>query len=328
MHMYGYESRTLGAATLELFSPLKSQISFSDFCPPAATIEFAAHDEFLSNSLRLFRLSFPGHELEATVHEGRVFIKRNGLCQHSEQYVGKERCEVAIQWDTDSIACGVKPASSAAPMDQHMRAVHTPVTVPPLELVRLLRTENLLFNSAYRTIDDLFGTVVDCLYLSNADIRRHGGEKFVWRKNGDATTPLDEPDISRYIASFLSAHGAAKNFDVTCESIAGTGNIDFYIVGPILDSGLGKIAIEAKKADSAKLVQGFQIQLPEYMARIGTNHGIYLVYWLQSALYPHPSQSNYAKLEIEKLRPIPRLPGVRTVGMNLSLGPTPSKQNA
>ena len=323
-----YESRTLGAAQLELFSPLKSQISFSDFCAPAATLEFSAHEGFLTNSLRLFRLVYPGYQLEAVVRDGRVFFTRNGLYQHSEQYLGTECCAVAIQWDTDSIACGVKPLSTAESMDQHMRAVHTPVTVPPFDLIRVLRTENLLFNSAYRSIDDLFVTVLDCLHLCEADIRRHGGEKFIWGKNGDATAPLDEPDISRYVALFLSSHGAARNFDVTCEPIAGTGNIDFQIVGPLLNAGLGKVAIEAKKADSARLTHGLRVQLPEYMARIGTNHGIYLIYWLKSPSYQYPTQPSYTQLEIEKLHPIPRLPSVRTVGINLSLGLTPSRQSA
>ena len=321
------ETRTLGPVQLELLAPLKSQISFSDFCAPAATIEFSAYDGFLTNSLRLFRLSCPSYEIEAKIHDGRVYIKRNSLYQHSEQQLGVGSYDVAIQWDIESIACGVRPKLSTAPMDCFMRAVHTPITVPPTELVRVLRTENLLNNSAYLNIDDLFVTVLDCLHLSELDIRRHGGEKFVWRKHGNDMIPLDEPDISRYIALFLSSHGAAKNFDVTCEPIAGTGNIDFHIVAPILNSGLGKIAIEAKKANSQRLVQGFQVQLPEYMSRIGTNHGIYLVYWLKSPCYPYPNQVNYAELEIEKLHPISRLSTVRTVGLDLSLGPTPSKQN-
>lgn len=327
MHMH--ESRTLGAARLELFTQMKSQISFSDFCVPAGTIEFAAHDGFLTNSVNLFKLSYPDYELEASVHNGMAFVRRNGLYQHSERYIGKERCRVAIQWDTDSIACGVMPTSSTAvSMDQHMRAVHTPITLPPAELVRLLRTENLLVNSAYRNTDDLFSCVLDCLHLCEVDIRRHGGERFVWGKGGDPSKPIDEPEISRYVASFLTSHGAARNFDVTCEPIAGGGNVDFYVVAPILGAGLAKIAIEAKKAENVKLTHGLQVQLPEYMARIGTTHGVYLTYWLKSPKYPYPSQQEYTQLEIEVLHPIPRLPSVRTVGLNLSFGPTPSKQNA
>jgi hypothetical protein len=329
MMMPMHETRILGAARLELFQPIKSQISFSDFCVPAGTIEFNAYNGFLTNSFRLFNLSYPQYELGAKVHDGMVFIHRNGFYQHSEQYMGMDRCHVVIQWDADSIACGVMPPSGTADsMDKHMRATETPITIPPAELVRLLRTENLLVNSAYRNADDLFVTVLDCLHLCEVDIRRHGAEKLAWGKGGNPDKPRDEPDISIYVASFLTAHGAIRNFDVTCEPIAGGGNVDFYVVAPTLGAGLAKVAIEAKKAESARLAHGLQVQLPEYMARVATTHGIYVTYWLKSPNYPYPPQASYAQLEIEVLHPIRRGPSVRTIGLNLSLGPTPSRQSA
>ena len=324
-----YETRLLGQARLELFSQMKSQISFSDFCPPAGTIEFNAHDGFLNNSLRLFQITYPGYELEVKISNGMVFIRRNQHYQHSEQYKGNDRCHVAVQWDSDSIACGVMPSSSnAGSMNPHMRAVRTPFTVPPLEFVRTLRTDNLLSNAAYRNIDDLFVTVLDCLHLCEQDIRRHGCERFVWGKHGDSSRPLNEPEISRFVAGYLSIHGAARNFEVICEPIAGSGNIDFYVVAPIQNAGLGKVAIEAKKAENTQLVHGFEVQLPQYMLRVGTTYGVYLTYWLRSNVYLYPAQQSYAQLEIEKLHPVSRPPTVRTIGLDLSCGATPSRHTA
>lgn len=321
-----YETRLLGSAKLELFTQVKNQISFSDFCLPAGTIEFNAYDGFLENSLQLFQISFPGYELEVKIRDGMVFIRRNDHYQHSEQYKGHERCHVAVQWSTDSIACGVMPESSAVSMDAHMRAVRTPFTVPPSELIRTLRTHNLLSNSSYRSTDDLFATILDCFHLCEQDIRRHGCERFAWGKSGNQSRPFNEPDISRFVAGYLSSHGAARNFEVTCEPIAGSGNVDFYVVAPVEKVGLGKVAIEAKKADSQQLTHGFKVQLPEYMTRIGTTYGVYLTYWLKSKAYPYPEQPTYAQLEIEKLHPLCRSPTVRTVGLDLSYGPTPSRK--
>lgn len=171
-----YETRVLGDARLELFDQLKSQVTFSDFCLPAGTIEFTAHQGLLSNSFCLFKLTYPSYEMEVTVNGGMVFIRRNGHYQHSEVYSGNEACRVAVQWDSTSVACGIVPPSLASDsMDRHMRAVRTPFTNPPIELVRTLRTNNLLTNAAYRNVDDLFVTVVDAIHLSEADIRRHGG---------------------------------------------------------------------------------------------------------------------------------------------------------
>ena len=144
----------------------------------------------------------------------------------------------------------------------------------------------------------------------------------------DLSKPIDEPVISRLVASFLTSHGAARNFDVTCESVAGGGNIDLHVIAAVTNQGFVKVAIEAKKADSANLLQGLQVQLPEYMARIGTNYGIYLIYWLKSPQYPFPSQDDHVALELEVFRSIQRPPGIRTIAMNLSYGSSPSKRKA
>lgn len=321
-----YTVHSLGSLTLQLFDQIKSHVSVADFCATTATVEFAANDGLLEEDLTLFRLTFPGFELEARCREGMVFIRRNGLYQHSEQIRGRNRLHVAIQWTVDSIGCGVAPwTGDWSAINQHMRAVRTPYTVPPLELHRMFRAHNLLAGTAYDSADDLFATVLDCLHLSEEDIRRFGGERFAWGKKGDPSRPLDEPEISRYVASFLASHGAARNFDVSCEPAAGDGNVDFWIVAPVANSGLAKVAIEAKKADHANLVQGFSVQLPAYMKRLKASHGIFLIYWLKSPDYLYPSQGSYPELEIEVLHPLPRARGIRSASIDLSRAPSPSR---
>ena len=89
------------------------------------------------------------------------------------------------------------------------------------------------------------------------------------------------------------------------------------------DAGLAKVAIEAKQADHVNLAQGFSVQLPAYMSRLKANHGIFLVYWLNSPDYPYPSQGSYSELEIELLYKIPRGSGVHSVVVDLSRAPSP-----
>ncbi len=322
-----YEIRELGPVRLELFPQMKSQIAFSDFCEPAGTINFKAHEGFLRNSLKLFSFTYGEFILEAKIHNGMILIKRNEHYQHSEQYLGDGSCRVALQWDIDTIGCGIVPPDSPTDMNSHLRAVRTPITIPPAEIVNILRKENLLNNAKYENMDVFFTTLIDSLHCCQKDIRRHGAERLLWKKtNKNVWKPVDEPDISRYVASFLSAYGASKNFDVTCESVAGVGSMDFYVVAPVGDV-LRKIAIEAKKAESADLVKGITTQLPIYMERICTDYGIYLVYWLKSPDYPYPNKYNeYGELEIEVLHPIARTGTIRTIGMNFSKEANPSMQ--
>ena len=320
------QTLSLGQLRMEICAHLKGQIAFSDLCAPAATLEFSASDGLLNSNQLLFRLTFPGYILEALIHEGMVFIRRNGIHQHSEQYQTSGKYHIAVQWTVDSLSVGVIPWSGIPDaINGHIRGVQTPPTVPPPELIRQLRTQNLLVNSAYNSADDLFLSVLDCLYLCEADIRRMGSERFIWGKGGDPNRPLDEPEITRYVATFLASKGADRNFDVTCDPLAASGNVDFWIVGPVVSAGLAKIAIEAKKADHKDLAHGFTKQLPQYMARLGATHGIFLTYWLKSPNYPHPKFTSYPELEVSVLHPLPRGPGVRTIGMDLSNGPSPSR---
>lgn len=321
------EIRKLGPITLELFPMIKSQIAFSDFCSPVSTVDFKLGGGFLRNSLKLFSFAYKDFIFEAKVQDGMVFIMRNGHYQHSEQYLGNDTCQIALQWTVDSIGSGIVPPDSSNDMNHHLRAVHTPITIPPIEMVNILRKESLLNNAKYENMDAFFSTVIDSLHCCEEDIRRHGAEKLYWKMSSkNVWNPINEPDISRSVASFLSIYGALKNFDVTCESIAGTGNLDFHVVAPVSD-GIGKIAIEAKKAESNDLVKGLDTQLTTYMQRIGTNYGVYLIYWLKSPDYAFPDKyDSYAKLEIDKLRPIARSATIRTIGINLAKEKSPSTQ--
>lgn len=321
-----YSTHSFGPLTLQLFTPMKSAISITDLCCTAGTLEFHSFAGRLDESIIFFKLSYPGFELEAGCGGGGVYIRRNEYIQHSEKKPGAGRMHVSVQWDVDSIACGISPFfDQPENMDHHTYGLRTPYTAPPIEIHRILRTNSLLVGTAYKTTEDFFATVIDCLDFVERDIRKYGAERYVWGKNGESNRPLDEPDISRFIASYLAPYGAARNFDVSCESIAGNGNVDFWVVAPVVDAGMAKIAIEAKKANHANLSQGLSHQLPAYMNRLQAHHGIFLIYWLKSQYYPHPGQSSYPYLEFEVLRPIKRPPNIRTLCIDLSITPIPSR---
>lgn len=311
--------KQIGSISLEVCEELEPGISFTDFCCPSGTIEFNAYDGFLTRDILLFSFSYKDFIFQSKIKDGMVFVRRNNLYQHSEQVLDLTGCSaVAIQWDIESIGCGVKCPNSDKDINYHIRSVRTPLTTPSREIVQLLRKNNLLDNESYRSINDLFMTVIDCLSLCESEIRRYGAERLFWKKDGGKYFPIREPDITTGVAPFLSSYGATRNFDVVCESVVGSGRIDFYITAPVVDLGIGKIAIEAKKADSNDLTDGLSKQLPEYMERLKTSFGILLVYWMKSFDYLYPSAGSYPLLEIEKLHPIQRATFIRTICLDLS----------
>lgn len=312
---------TLGNAHLHVFEGAEIPLSLSDFLDEAATIEFAARNGFLRNDLCVFELHYPRYEFEVKVRDGQVLIRRNGLEIRSHRYTGNEPYHVAIQWDANSIGCGVAPLG--ADMNQHMSIAPTPLTIPPPGFLKDLRC-GTQGRTTYSSIEEFYSRVVDCISFCERDIRRYGSEKFLWSVDGDAIRPLHEPEMTRFVASYLGLYGAINGFEVACESRAGGGDLDFCVYGHVEDIGLAKIAIEAKKANSPDVEHGFTRQLPAYMNRLETRYGIFLIYWLRSERYPHPTHATYQQFEINQLHPLTRLGHIRTVGINLSLDRSPS----
>ncbi|MPQ32462.1 hypothetical protein E4V42_13585 [Clostridium estertheticum] len=321
-------SRNIGQVEMDLFKDLEAKISFTDLCQPAGTIEFNGYDGFLLNDILLFSFRYNNFIFEAKIRDGIVFVRRNELYQHSEQVLDSIGCtKVAIQWDIGSIGCGVIGPSSKGDMNCHMRSVKTPITTQPREIINILRKNNLLNNQIYSNISDLFLTVTDCIDFCEQDIRRYGAEKMFWDKGSgmDTLIPKREPDITIGIATFLNTYAALYNFDVNCETQVGNGSIDFTISATVKDIGIGRIAIEAKKADSNDLKKGLEKQLPEYMNRLRTDYGIYLVYWMKSYDYSFPQEETYAQLQINKLNAIQYVGNIRTLSINLSRQKSPSQ---
>jgi hypothetical protein len=178
----------------------------------------------------------------------------------------------------------------------------------------------------HATKRDLVGAVIDSLVCCEADIRNFGAQISFWDRVDGALRPRDEPTISRIVASYLHRYAAARNFEVICDPVTGSGRVDFYISAPIVGlRGPGRLAIEAKKAHSDDLEHGFTHQLPAYMRRLETDIGIYLVYWMKSADFQRPRFENYGALELQILNPLARTVGTRTMGFDISIEPHPSR---
>ncbi|PIG30499.1 hypothetical protein CLU93_4838 [Janthinobacterium sp. 35] len=315
---------SLGRVKLSISEDAPIPISISDFTQDAGTIEFIAREGYLSGPTKhLFRLEYPGYIIESCISNGQVFIRRNGLHQNSAKYDGSDPYHVAIQWTATSVGCGITPKGED--MNAAMRSVHTPYTTPPLGMIRDLKCGSQRAGDSYPSVEALFSRVLDCLSFCEMDIRRYGAEKFLWTGADSDIEPLSEPEMSRLVASFLAIYGGVNNFEVSCEPRAGGGSVDFCVYGHVENVGQAKIAIEAKKAHSADLEHGFTHQLPAYMERLETRHGIYLVYWLRSDRYLRPDFPAYHNLEIDKLHPLARAGYVRSVGLNLALDRSPSR---
>lgn len=320
-----YNEKSIGRATLRYVPLMRGALAFSDFCAPSASLTFKAGGGFFTNNAVLFSLSFNGFEIEAKVQEGRIFFRRNGFYQHTQVCDPNGSYRVALQWEPDSIGCGVAKIVDDVEEDLELQAVRTEVTFPPLDLAQELRTDGLLHDKAFKNAEDLFITVVDCLEMCEVDIKRFGTERLLWAKEGSSMKPIAEPMMSRLVASHLAGLGAAKGFAVSCEEVAGAGNVDFSVSAHVHGEGIRKVAIEAKKADNLKIQTGLTHQLPAYMNRLAAEWGILLTYWLASAAYPYPKYSSYADFESHVLHPLPRRPTVRTLGIDLSYGLAPSR---
>lgn len=113
--------------------------------------------------------------------------------------------------------------------------------------------------------------------------------------------PKHESAAQLLFFGIASAYCAANDLDLSPESDAGRGPVDFKI-----SSGFtGKVLVEIKLTSNYQLRHGFEAQLPIYQAAEGTTRGIYLV--IDNGGYTEARMAAFQKATQEAIPPCPRL---------------------
>lgn len=150
----------------------------------------------------------------------------------------------------------------------------TPFTLPTARLVSWARARAIVERTKpYETDEDVLEEILTQL----RSLQRRLDEG-AWHGFWDGDEPKPEPKMTQIIHSHIvDALEINKGIRVFPELQSGPGRMDFLFTATRADRVEVQVCCEFKLAHSDKLVDGVVQQLPEYMARRCTDHGIYVV---------------------------------------------------
>jgi len=163
----------------------------------------------------------------------------------------------------------------------------------------LEKITELNLSDEFLNIRELLETEIDTsrslrIFISRAldltvkkSIELRGIYKFMW-KDDKQKKPLNEPDIQPIIKTHLQTILEAKGIQISRETIASNGSLDF-LCSYTSNGSLFKVGIELKQAHG-NLLSGLTKQLPQYLKDEGTKHGIFLVLWFKNDGFRKPAK--------------------------------------
>lgn len=141
-----------------------------------------------------------------------------------------------------------------------------------LELANKALEENPINLRKYSPVtpDNILEVVKVICYQLRQLIENNGWWEFLY----DGTGKLrDERFAQKLLYGVADSYCRANNLDLSRESNAGSGPVDFKISSGYVD----RVTIEVKYSSNSNLIHGFEKQLPIYNAAEKSKHSIYLV---------------------------------------------------
>lgn len=108
--------------------------------------------------------------------------------------------------------------------------------------------------------------IIKCLTFFKEFLEAHGINKLKTFLN-----KVREKELQFILQGILFSHFWAYE-----EVPKGDGKIDFFIIGP----DKNKLIIETKMSDDVDYLDGIKIQLPEYLDRVKSKHGFFIVFYV------------------------------------------------
>lgn len=197
---------------------------------------------------------------------------------------------IAISWKDDEIGIAghVRFEGGTGRKKEYKQTL--PV-VPPNGLYTWARRELLLPSRTYATPGDVLNVVASAFQKLGDEISRLNDTAGFWdecREGHKVTTvvPKREPLVTRHIEGLLRDVTLQKGINIHRELELGNSKLDLLMSAPLANGEMCNICVEVKKAHAKDLAHGLCEQLPEYMRRLGTDHGVFCVL-SYGQKYPH-----------------------------------------
>jgi hypothetical protein len=148
--------------------------------------------------------------------------------------------------------------------------------------------------------------------------------------------PKHEPIITQHIESRLRDIALMNGFEIGREMNRGNGQLDLFFTRATNLGAMVRVCVEVKKCQADDLYHGLTVQLPEYMRRMSSDHGIYCIMFFGLQYLPNlqqfpkststqPIDTNKLKALLESYIPTTSSQRISIVPIDISHKPSPSK---
>lgn len=251
----------------------------------------------------LFMVKNEDFHFELGISQSEFYLLRN---EHKVEYpvslVGSGKMICVAQWTNtwlevilmdDAMNLAIEAGSDyEEELSKRKVSVDTDPTVIPNTLFEYLRDNFSSSEKIYESESDLYKGIISMLQLTAQKIRKLNMINSFWDveyKSGSIVSkkPKKETDLQPLIHGLLNDIAISKNLLVIRENNTGAGNLDFLFIG-IVKNRMVKVCVEFKHAHSEKIEDGLLKQLPEYMKSMGTDLGIYCLFYFRGDNFAEP----------------------------------------
>lgn len=260
----------------------------------------------------MFEVVAPGYRLRLDGASTLLRLTRNDFEASAQipEAAGLVMCHAS--WTIDSLKVQVLHGDSDSSMSMESDETDTSPRPPPIGLLNWSRAQNVAPKITYPNVVHFYNEVVSAFQAAGAKVLEKGAQRAFWdnaREGGRIVSrrPKSEPDVQPTVDALLYDLALAKNFEVIREGAAGSGNLDFTLVGSMESGKLETVAVELKNAHSGDVRIGVRSQLPTYMSLKGAELGLYVVLWYKGRHFDKPAAyEDMTKLHIQLLGEVAR----------------------
>lgn len=236
--------------------------------------------------LEFFRVSGDGFALSAGIHDGQLFLQRNGDRVVAAFPAHVEGDEVALLWNWTPQQLRVATLSQLAGTAPAWQTLATASTFAPRHLVAWARHDRVRPAFLFEDVAHVHKTVVELLVGVADKVQFAGLAPAFWNTpEGGSPAPKREADVRAIVDGLLFEACTGKHLQVT----AAAGPLAFVITGTLLDGTSVPVCIAFANAHAADLHARVTTGLPALMATHRSAHGVYAVLAHDSAAHPAPS---------------------------------------
>lgn len=222
--------------------------------------------------LEFFRVSGDGFALAAGIHDGQLFLQRNGDRVAAAFPAHVEGDEVALLWAWTPQQLRVATLSQLAGTAPVWQTLATASTFAPRPLVAWARHDRIRPAFLYEDVAHVHRTVLELLVGVADKIQFAGLAPAFWNTpEGGPPAPKREADVRPIVDGLLFEACTGKDLQVA----AAEGALAFVITGTLLDGTPVPVCVAFANAHAPDLTAGATTRLPALMKAHASTLGVH-----------------------------------------------------